>query len=78
MTEDLRCTYIFRTESVLKDLRNFNSGMDAHRVGNLRNVANGLLDLLNQGDTDPVLSELLTSLEKKHLEFIKWKFQHSY
>lgn len=75
MDAETRRVYKDRVELVLKNLRNCNSGTEAHQVGNMRNRAGLLLDEIEEPDSKATdVLPILCRLEEEQLAFFKKKF----
>lgn len=67
----------FRAQSIIENLRKSTSGSEVHEVANITNVAQGILDVLNdEDDCEDLIVHLLKSIEAKQLEFFKKKFSY--
>ncbi len=76
LTTELRKIYAMRTTLVLANLRNCNSGSEIHEVGNMRNIATLILDMLECSDTIDAdhVKPVLERLEKAQQDFFCRKF----
>ena len=65
----------YRAKLVQSNLRNCHSGCDVHEVGNMLNTAQGILQLVDDPESDELeIMHLLERVEKQQVEFFKRKF----
>lgn len=78
MNDEQRCSFRERAEMILKNLKNCNSGAEIHQVGNMRNIAQLVIEMSEKcGEASITLIErTLKSLEKQQSEFFKKKFEN--
>lgn len=78
MTNKETETIKFKLNLVLDSLRNQNSGADIHEVGNIRQTAMSLMDVICSEDSTCISDEriraITTNVENKCVDFFKKKY----
>lgn len=74
MTKEIQELFKCRVDCVVNILSHYNSAADIHKVGNLRNRASLLLELIKMDQEETMISGILKRLENDLVDFIKRKY----